>query len=154
MDKLWDEKEKMFFDYDLISGKKIMKRNVVGLLPLMTGVMSDQQVDAMAQHLDKANLCGQKACAVELAPSVGIEEKLFNHQLYWRSPIWININWFLWKALNKLDLTDRARHLQLHMIKLISAKGFYEYYSPLNGKGLGAKDFSWTAALAMDLIGH
>lgn len=64
------------------------------------------------------------------------------------------MNWFLWKAFTQYDLTDRAGHLQTHMIDLIAKEGFREYYSPLSGKGLGARNFSWTAALAIDLLEH
>jgi hypothetical protein len=29
-------------------------------------------------------------------------------------------------------------------------RGFREYFDPLSGDGLGADDFSWTAAIALD----
>ncbi len=38
------------------------------------------------------------------------------------------------------------------LIALADRYGFYEYYDPDSGKGLGEKDFSWTAALIIDLI--
>ncbi len=38
------------------------------------------------------------------------------------------------------------------MYQLVIENGFYEYYKPENGKGLGAAGFSWTAALFIDLI--
>ena len=38
------------------------------------------------------------------------------------------------------------------MIDLVKEHGFYEYFNPLTGDGLGANDFSWTAALLIDLI--
>jgi hypothetical protein len=31
-------------------------------------------------------------------------------------------------------------------------KGFWEYFDPHSGDGLGASDFTWSAALAMDMI--
>jgi hypothetical protein len=30
--------------------------------------------------------------------------------------------------------------------------GFREYFDPLTGAGLGARDFTWTAALALDWL--
>ena len=37
-------------------------------------------------------------------------------------------------------------------IDLINRNGFYEYYSSKNGKAMGAYNFSWTAALYLDLV--
>ena len=34
---------------------------------------------------------------------------------------------------------------------IIEKKGFYEYYSCKNGESMGAKNFSWSAALYLDL---
>ena len=37
------------------------------------------------------------------------------------------------------------------LLQLVIEQGFYEYYEPTTGKGLGADGFSWTAALFLDL---
>ena len=37
-------------------------------------------------------------------------------------------------------------------ISLIRDHGFYEYFNPLTGVGCGSDQFSWTAALLIDLI--
>jgi hypothetical protein len=34
----------------------------------------------------------------------------------------------------------------------VSEQGFREYYDPITGAGLGGKNFSWTAALVIDMI--
>ena len=36
-------------------------------------------------------------------------------------------------------------------IEILEKKGFFEYYSCKNGKPMGAKNFSWSAALYLDL---
>lgn len=35
---------------------------------------------------------------------------------------------------------------------MVENSGIYEYFSPINGSPLGAPDFSWTAALIIDLL--
>ena len=35
--------------------------------------------------------------------------------------------------------------------KILEKKGFFEYYSCKNGKPMGANNFSWSAALYLDL---
>jgi hypothetical protein len=36
-------------------------------------------------------------------------------------------------------------------MQIIEKKGFFEYFSCKNGKPMGAKNFSWSAALYLDL---
>ena len=38
------------------------------------------------------------------------------------------------------------------VLELAENHGFREYYNPYKGKGLGGKDFSWSAALVIDMI--
>ena len=38
------------------------------------------------------------------------------------------------------------------MIRLVHASGHFEYFHPETGAGIGAPTFSWTAALALDLL--
>jgi glucosylglycerate hydrolase len=150
--KLWNENDNLFYDYDLISEKPIKIRTVGALMPLMTGLLSEKQIDDMTMHLDKANFCGSASCAVSLIPSAGVEDQTFNHEQYWRGPIWINVNWFLLKGFEEYGMKERAEHLRTHILKLVIDNGFWEYYSPIDGHGLGAESFSWTAALAIDLL--
>jgi len=37
-------------------------------------------------------------------------------------------------------------------ISRFERSGFFEYFDPRTGEGLGAPAFSWTAALAIDLL--
>ena len=56
------------------------------------------------------------------------------------------------KTLKPLLVTDRDL-INLEFIKnLVKQKGFNEYFSCKTGKGFGATNFSWTAALFLDLI--
>ena len=36
--------------------------------------------------------------------------------------------------------------------KIVKKNGFYEYFNTKTGKAYGAKNFSWTASLFLDLI--
>jgi hypothetical protein len=38
------------------------------------------------------------------------------------------------------------------MLELIEQHGCFEYFHPLTGAGIGSPAFSWTAALALDLL--
>jgi hypothetical protein len=45
-----------------------------------------------------------------------------------------------------------AEELRRRTLALVDNGGFSEYFSPLTGDGYGADDFSWTAALVLDLV--
>jgi hypothetical protein len=38
------------------------------------------------------------------------------------------------------------------MLELIARSGCYEYFDPITGQGIGTAEFSWTAALALDML--
>jgi glycogen debranching enzyme len=71
---------------------------------------------------------------------------------YWRGPVWINVNWFLVRGLRRCGLADEAEELRRLTLRLLEASGFAEYYDPRTGEALGSRDFSWSAALALDLL--
>lgn len=152
MEIMWCDKDKLFYDFDVISQKQIRVRTIGSLMPIMTGLLSKEQIEGMTVHLDKVNFCGNKSCQLGLLPSVGFHEHEFGHEQYWRGPVWININWFLYKGFLINGMKERAESLKIHILRLIDESGFWEYYSPIDGKGLGSENFSWTAALAIDLL--
>ena len=46
-----------------------------------------------------------------------------------------------------------AHRITSDTIRMISDAGFYEYFDPLSGVGLGGNDFTWTAAIELLLDG-
>jgi mannosylglycerate hydrolase len=76
----------------------------------------------------------------------------FDPRRYWRGPVWVNVNWFLIRGLEQAGLSAEARQLAELTVDLVSRSGFVEYYEPTTGEPLGARDFSWSAALTIDLL--
>lgn len=85
-------------------------------------------------------------------PSVAVDDPAFHPTRYWRGPVWINLNWLLWRGLRAVGLTDRAEELRRGILHLACRAGFYEHYHPSTGKGHGAPRFAWSAALVIDLL--
>ena len=68
---------------------------------------------------------------------------------YWRGPVWANITWLAALGLHLHGEERAARTLVERMLLAAEGDGVREYYSPESGRGLGARDFSWTAALCL-----
>jgi len=68
----------------------------------------------------------------------------------WRGPTWSFVNWFLCKAFERRGFAAQAQKLRQSLWDLVRRSGFREYYDPMQGTGLGAKNFTW-AALVIDM---
>ncbi len=55
-------------------------------------------------------------------------------------------------GLGKYGYLDHAARLGTSIVDLPTLSRFREYFDPETGAGYGAEDFSWTAALLIDLL--
>jgi hypothetical protein len=63
----------------------------------------------------------------------------------------VNTNWAVIQALQTRGRHELAAELRARTLGLVDTAGFAEYFSPTAGTGHGAPEFSWTAALTIDL---
>ena len=63
------------------------------------------------------------------------------------------MNWAIIQGLGVFAEAQLIDDLRRRTLDLIDRSGFAEYFSPFTGRGFGAHEFSWTAALALDLVG-
>ncbi len=147
-----EKEETLFCDYDLVGRNSIKKRTVSSLVPIYTGLIPKEDIDYFVKWINHSHWCGDGNCHVPLLPSVDLSEPYFDHLRYWRGPIWINANWMIWKGLLDYGYEEDAQRIRKGVLELVENHGFREYYDPYSGKGLGGKSFSWSAALAIDMI--
>ena len=50
--------------------------------------------------------------------------------------------------MRRLGYEDEAARLAKGLIGAVRREGLREYYDPRTGRGLGAKDFAWSALIA------
>jgi Glycosyl hydrolase family 63 C-terminal domain len=89
-----------------------------------------------------------------LASPVGVRSLDRDHpelapRNYWRGPVWANVTWLSAHALSLHGEQRAAAELRSRMLHAIEGGGMREYFEPDSGRGLGARDFAWTAALAL-----
>ncbi len=80
-------------------------------------------------------------------PSFSPQHNKFEPERYWRGPSWLVMNFLIALGLKENGYLEEAEALQKQSKELVEKFGFYEYFNPLNGKGLGGNDFSWTSAI-------
>ena len=76
-----------------------------------------------------------------------------NARNYWRGPVWANVTWLTARALALHGEPLAAEGLRDQMMKAIEGSGMREYFAPESGRGLGSRDFGWTAALCLRELG-
>ena len=78
----------------------------------------------------------------------------FEPRRYWRGPIWANLNWLLGRGLRQQGFVEQAEALeQARRSTWSPAPACASTSTRLTGEGLGADDFSWTAAAVLDITG-
>ncbi len=147
--KLWDEHKSRYFDFDIGSHSRINTDNASQFLPLFAGIPSSPQAEILISKLQTQAFWPDQGYGICTQSQMSPE---YDPECYWRGPVWINLNWMMIKGLELYGKTELATSLAHQTLRLVSEHGFYEYFNPTTGKGLGSDSFSWTAALVLDLI--
>jgi len=148
LEELWDEESGQYYPRNAVTGELIKLPTVATFLPLMAGVPSPERAARLLELLGDRDRYWTKFPI----PSVPTDSRQFDDDRYWKGPTWINTNWAVIEGLRASGETALAGELRRRTLELVGGEGFSEYFSALNGVGFGADDFSWTAALTLDLL--
>ena len=144
--KLYKKKQNFFFSLDYKNKSLIKVPSITNYFILFADLKNKKINKKIIKSLKKYNQ-NEKYIFSSIKPN----HKTFEEKRYWRGPVWINTNWIIYQGLKNKD-KKFAKKIKNKTIKLIDEKNFYEYYSCKNAKTLGANNFSWSAALYLDLI--
>jgi hypothetical protein len=148
LEQLWDEASGQYFSRSFVSHKLVEEPTIATLMPLYSGVISPERVARLVELLKR-----QRSFSTNWpVPTVPVNSSYFNPYRYWQGPTWVNTNWLIINGLRQYGYQAEAAVLKERTLKMVARNGFYEYFNPLNGKGAGAPNFSWTAALIIDLL--
>jgi hypothetical protein len=150
--KLWHEEHGIFDACDLITGELIEIDTAAGFLPLFAGAATREQAQIIYERLNSVSFCGLHQGNCFTIPNYDTQKEDFDRFNYWRGPVWININWMLAHGLKRYGYTLKADSMRKDLLQLPIRFGFHEYFDSFDGTGYGSDNFSWTAALFIDLV--
>lgn len=127
--------------------KKIKVKTWAIFAPLFAKVYSQEE----AENLVRNYLFNEKEFGSGFfVPTVSLAEESFDPECYWRGPVWMNVNWFIYHGLKNYGLDKEADKIKRGSLELVEKAGFREYFNPKSGDGLGAEGFTW-AGLILDM---
>jgi glycogen debranching enzyme len=145
----WDDEGSVYGSLDEAEATE----TVDDLFPLYAGVPDAYQARRLFDEaLWSPERFGPSREAPWAVTSVSKSSPAFDPVRYWRGPVWINVNWFLVRGLERLGMHSEAEALRALTLQLVDRFGFSEYYHPASGRPLGSDSFSWSAALTLDLL--
>lgn len=150
LEGLWDAYGGQYFSRDFISHRLLKHPSIATLLPLYAGSITKSRARELVKLLESEHQFGSNYPV----PSVPVSSSDFQAERYWQGPTWVNMNWLIIDGLERYGFTDHAAALRETTLDMVARSGCAEYFDPLTGSALGAPDFSWTAALALDLTHH
>ncbi|MBI2315071.1 hypothetical protein HYU93_03390 [Candidatus Daviesbacteria bacterium] len=130
------------------SYKKIKVKTWAVFAPLFAQIASK----AEAKNLVDDYLLNPKEFQTKFpVPTTSLSEPSFDPEGFWRGPIWMGTNWFIYKGLINYGFLKEAKTIKEASVALLQKSGFREYFNPLTGEGLGAENFTW-GGLIVDMV--
>jgi glycogen debranching enzyme len=148
LEELWDEPTGQYYPRNAETGELIKSKTVATFLPLLAKTSAPERAARLVSLLREPSGFWPRFPV----PSVPTDAGNFDDDRYWKGPTWLNTNWAIIGGLHEYAEVDIANELRTRTLELVDQGGFSEYFSPLTGRGFGADDFSWTAALTLALL--
>ena len=148
LDELWDPYSEQYYSRDFVTHRLLKEASIESLLPLYAGCISQERAELLVKSIENEHMFGP----AYPIPSTPLNSPWFDPNRYWQGPSWVNMNWMIIDGLKRYGFKDHAEALRESTLELVEKHGFYEYFNPISGHPCGAQNFSWTAALSIDLL--
>ena len=148
-EKMWNEELGLYMDIDGVTGQMSGVKSPASFYPMLAGICPKDRAKRMVEE----HLLNPKEFWTPLpVPVVSADDPNYNPNNYWRGPVWVNINFIVITALRNYGYNEIANDMKAKTIDAITnSTNFMEYYNSQTGKGVGAPNFGWSAALYIEL---
>lgn len=146
LENLWNPMLGQYSCYNRTARSLQDTPTVGGLLAAIAHVPKER-AEALAQRIVVlAERCGY------LVPSHDPADDAFDSKRYWRGPTWLVVNYMIAEGLARSGQKAMAQRILDDSLRLIEKSGFAEYYDPVSGEPCGGGDFTWTAAMVIEIL--
>ncbi len=146
LESLWNPALGQYTCYNRAAGHLQDTPSIGGLLAAIAHV-PHARADALARRIALlAERCGY------LVPSHDPADGAFDSLRYWRGPTWLVVNYLIAEGLIRSGQGAMAQRILADSLRLIEKSGFAEYYDPNSGEPCGGGDFTWTAAMVIEIL--
>lgn len=147
-EQLWDPHSGQYYSRDFATHALLKTSTIATLMPLYAGTIQPDRAKQLVRLLENRHMFASKYPI----PSVPMNSEWFDPDGYWQGPVWVNMNWMIIDGLSRMGFPDHAEALRQSTLDMVLRSGFAEQFNPKTGEAGGAAGFSWTAALALDLV--
>lgn len=147
LEQLWDPYDSEYYSRDFITHDLLKEPSIASLMPLYAGSIPKERAGHLVRLLENHHVFGTPFPV----PSVPANSAWFDPLRYWQGPTWVNTNWLIIDGLKRYGYDQHAEALITNTLQMIEQGGLNEYFDSINGEPAGIDDFSWTAALYIDL---
>ena len=148
LERCYDERTGLFFD---LAGRREQPVAVSTWSSLAPLALRELPEDVRRRIVEQQLLHTRRYLTPYGIPSVSREEPSFHpgFSLWrcWRGPSWMNTAWLLVPAMRELGYISEAERIVGSLALAVDRYGFREYYNPITGRGLAARDFGFSTLL-------
>lgn len=146
LETLWSDTHEQYLCYDRVAGTLVDSPSIGGLLAAFAAI-PPARAKAICRRIETLS----KSCNY-LVPSHDPTAPEFDALRYWRGPTWLIVNYMISDGLEAVGETEMADRIHADSLRLIEKSGFAEYYGPIAAEPCGGGEFTWTAAMVIEIL--
>ena len=146
MDSLWSDALGQYQCHDRAAGKPVNSPSIGGILAAFAPIPKPRAAALTTRIETLAASCNF------LVPSHDPAAEEFDGLRYWRGPVWLIVNFMIADGMERAGQGAIADRIRADSVGLIEKSGFAEYYGPISAEPCGGAQFTWTAAMVIEIL--
>ncbi len=146
-EKMWDEEDGCFWDYDFENHTFSKILTPASFMPLWVHIATPAQAARLNVYAaDRTKL-------YPCMPTVSLDHPKMNPTGYWRGSVWMNVAYFAIKGLYDYGFRSTSMGIRETLLDWMDRdETIHENYNPITGEGKCNPDFSWSCVFAMEMV--
>ncbi len=125
---LWDERDGLYYDWNLKNAEFIRVNTIASLLPLVAGIPNAAQAERLMGHIRNP----EEYNTPTPLPSVARNDPTFEKDM-WRGPVWVNTAYLTLLGMDRYGYHNETVSMSKNLVRGVYATwvncgSFYEFY--------------------------